>query len=96
MHSERLDKLVRLGEQMRDLANELDLELVELFAGMALVESRKAHYQSFDGESSSNVILAPWSIAPDQTKAVRRPGRKRRLANASNVTELLAYKAIHS
>ena len=96
MHSERLDKLVRLGEQMRDLANELDLELVSLFAEMALVESRKAHYQSFDDESSSNVILAAWSIAPGQTKAVRRSGRKRRLANASNVTELLAYKAIHS
>ena len=93
--AERLSELVRLGIEVRDLAEDLDLGLISLLADMVVVESRRAQYQSLDDEiPASNIIAGQWSFAPGRKETVSRRVRKRRLAKASNVTELVAYRAM--
>jgi hypothetical protein len=92
-NTEQLRLLVQLGEQVRELAEDLGLDTIAFMAGMVVAESKWAHYQSMEDDAPEPRICAVGSgIDSDaQWARGRQPGRQQGEA-PSNVTHLLAYR----
>lgn len=92
-NTEQLWRLVELGEQVRELAQDLELDSIAFMAGMVVAESRWAHYQSMEDEAPKPRVCTTGASGSSSTPWERgaQPGRQQ-VDAASNVTHLLAYR----
>ena len=92
-NTKQLCRLVQLGEQVRELAQDLGLDSVAFMAGMVVAESKWAHYQSMEGEAPEPRMRAVGSGIDSETPWERgRQAGRQSVDMTSNVTHLLAYR----